>query len=104
MAMMAIWIWTNSMVTPQHRQAYAKPDHMTPDPEPTPEPTPEPPKSTPIVQYADPDGNKAYAYTHWQAIEGKPDLNTVVLISPNGTKYQLQVDDKGILTTKVVSE
>ena len=85
-------------------QAYAKPDHMTPDPEPTPEPTPEPPKSTPIVQYADPDGNKAYAYTHWQAIEGKPDLSTVVLISPNGTKYQLQVDDKGTLTTKVVSE
>ena len=67
-------------------------------------PTPEPPKSTPIVQYADPDGNKAYAYTHWQAIEGKPDLSTVVLTSPNGTKYQLQVDDKGILTTKVVSE
>lgn len=85
-------------------QAYAKPDHMTPDPDPTPEPTPEPPKSTPIVQYADPDGNKAYAYTHWQAIEGKPDLSTVVLTSPNGTKYQLQVDDKGTLTTKVVSE
>ena len=81
-------------------QAYAKSDHMTPDPE----PTPEPPKSTPIVQYADPDGNKAYAYTHWQAIEGKPDLSTVVLTSPNGTKYQLQVDDKGALTTKVVSE
>lgn len=79
-------------------QDYAKSDRVTPDPE----PTPEPPKSTPIVQYADPDGNKAYAYTHWQAIEGKPDLSTVVLTSPNGTKYQLQVDDKGTLTTKVV--
>ena len=77
-------------------QAYAKSDRVTPDPE--------PPKSTPIVQYADPDGNKAYAYTHWQAIEGKPDLSTVVLTSPNGTKYQLQVDDKGALTTKAVSE
>ncbi|WEY48269.1 GH25 family lysozyme [Weissella confusa] len=75
-------------------QAYAKSDHVTP----------EPPKSTPIVQYADPDGNKAYAYTHWQAIEGKPDLSTVVLTSPNGTKYQLMVDDTGVLTTKVVSE
>lgn len=75
-------------------QAYAKSDRVTP----------EQPKSTPIVQYADPDGNKAYAYTHWQAIEGKPDLSTVVLTSPNGTKYQLQVDDNGALTTKVVSE
>ncbi|WP_270319186.1 GH25 family lysozyme [Weissella confusa] len=79
-------------------QAYAKSDRVTPDPE------PETPKSTPIVQYADPDGNKAYAYTHWQAIAGKPDLSTVVLTSPNGTKYQLVVDDKGTLTTKVVSE
>lgn len=81
-------------------QAYAKSDRVTTDPE----PTPEPPKSTLIVQYADPDGNKAYAYTHWQAIEGKPDLSKVVLTSPNGTKYQLVVDDKGALTTKVVSE
>ena len=79
-------------------QAYAKSDRVTPDPE------PETPKSTPIVQYADPDGNKAYAYTHWQAIAGKPDLSTVVLTSPNGTKYQLMVDDTGVLTTKVVSE
>ena len=83
-------------------QAYAKSDHVTPDPKPDPEP--ETPKSTPIVQYAEPDGNKAYAYTHWQAIAGKPDLSTVVLTSPNGTKYQLVVDDKGTLTTKVVSE
>ena len=79
-------------------QAYAKSDRVTPDPE------PETPKITPIVQYADPDGNKAYAYTHWQAIVGKPDLSTVVLTSPNGTKYQLMVDDTGVLTTKVVSE
>ena len=81
---------------------FAKSDRVTPDPKPDPEP--ETPKSTPIVQYADPDGNKAYAYTHWQAIAGKPDLSTVVLTSPNGTKYQLVVDDKGTLTTKVVSE
>lgn len=79
---------------------FAKSDRVTPDPK----PEPEQPKSTPIVQYADPDGNKAYAYTHWQAIVGKPDLSTVVLTSPNGTKYQLVVDDKGTLTTKVVSE
>ncbi|MFR2312695.1 MAG: GH25 family lysozyme [Weissella confusa] len=79
-------------------QAYAKSDRVTPDPE------PETPKITPIVQYADPDGNKAYAYTHWQAIVGKPDLSIVVLTSPNGTKYQLTVDDTGVLTTKVVSE
>lgn len=79
-------------------QAYAKSDRVTPDPE------PETPKITPIVQYADPDGNKAYAYTHWQAIVGKPDLSIVVLTSPNGTKYQLMVDDTGVLTTKVVSE
>lgn len=81
---------------------FAKSDRVTPEPKPDPEP--ETPKSTPIVQYADPDGNKAYAYTHWQAIAGKPDLSTVVLTSPNGTKYQLVVDDKGALTTKVVSE
>ena len=81
-------------------QVYTKSDRVTPEPG----PTTEPPKSTPIVQYADPDGNKAYAYTHWQAIAGKPDLSTVVLTSPNGTKYQLQVDDKGALTAKVVSE
>ncbi|MBJ7681049.1 GH25 family lysozyme [Weissella confusa] len=79
---------------------FAKSDRVTPEPN----PEPEPPKITPIVQYADPDGNKAYAYTHWQAIVGKPDLSTVVLTSPNGTKYQLMVDDTGVLTTKVVSE
>lgn len=72
-------------------QAYAKSDHVTPDPKPEPEPS----KSTPIVQYSDPDGNKAYAYTHWQAIVGKPDLSTVVLTSPNGTKYQLVVMIRG---------
>lgn len=49
---------------------FAKSDKVTPEPDPDPEPT----TGTPIVQYADPDGNKAYAYTHWQAIEGKPDV------------------------------
>lgn len=33
---------------------------------------PEPETGTNIVQYADPDGNRAYAYTHWDAVEGKP--------------------------------
>lgn len=27
-----------------------------------------------IVQYSDPDGNPAYAYTHWNAIAGKPNF------------------------------
>ena len=53
---------------------FAKSDKVTPEPEPEPDPEPEPTTGTPIVQYADPDGNKAYAYTHWQAIEGKPDV------------------------------
>ena len=53
---------------------FAKSDKVTPEPEPEPDPDPEPTTGTPIVQYADPDGNKAYAYTHWQAIEGKPDV------------------------------
>ncbi|CAH1857588.1 hypothetical protein [Convivina intestini] len=28
--------------------------------------------STPIIQYADSSGNRAYAYTHWKAIAGIP--------------------------------
>ena len=51
---------------------------------------------TKIVQYSDASGNKAYAYTHWQAINGKPDLN--VLESPSGDKFELTVDDNGKLT------
>lgn len=51
---------------------------------------------TPIVQYSDSKGRRAYAHTHWQAIAGKPELN--VLESPNGTKFELTVDDTGKLT------
>ena len=51
---------------------------------------------TKIIQYSDASGKKAYAYTHWQAIKGKPDLN--VLESPNGDKFELTVDDNGKLT------
>lgn len=56
--------------------------------------------SVPIVQYSDSEGNRAYAYTHWEAIVGKPELN--VLESPNGTKYQLTVNDKGELSAKEI--
>ena len=91
-------------------QAFAKSD-KAPDLEPTPDPEPEPPTSTPIVQYADPNGQRAYAYTHWQAIDGKPDLNEyaktgdpIILTSPNGTKYVLSVTDDGVLKIGAVPE
>lgn len=59
----------------------------------------------PIVQYADQDGNKAYALTHWNAIEGKPDLDgPTILTSPNGTQFTLLVDDDGTITAKEVSD
>lgn len=66
-----------------------------------------------IVQYSDDAGEKAYAYTHWNAIESKPnialkedipDLSNYVqksdllsLTSPNGTEFELTVDDTGKL-------
>lgn len=66
-----------------------------------------------IVQYSDDAGEKAYAYTHWNAIESKPnialkedipDLSNYVqksdllsLTSPNGTKFNLVVTDDGKL-------
>ena len=72
---------------------------------------PEPSTKTPIVQYSDAKGQRAYAYTHWQAVTGKPDVavksdltkyqqktDPFVLTSPNGTQYQLAVDDKGVLS------
>lgn len=72
---------------------------------------PEPNTKTPIVQYSDAKGNRAYAYTHWQAVTGKPDVavksdltkyqqksDPLILTSPNGTQYQLAVDDKGVLS------
>lgn len=64
------------------------------------EPTPEPTTDINIVQYSDPNGNRAYAYTHWEAIAGKPELN--VLESPNGTKFKLTVNDKGELSAKEI--
>ena len=73
------------------------------------EPTPS--TKTPIVQYSDAKGNRAYAYTHWKAVTGKPNVavksdltkyqqktDPFVLTSPNGTQYQLAVDDKGVLS------
>lgn len=57
----------------------------TPTPEPDPEP--EPSKKTPIVQYADAQGNRAYAYTHWEAIADKPNI---ALKSELPTKVQLK--------------
>lgn len=74
--------------------------------------------STPIIQYADSSGNRAYAYTHWKAIAGVPQSlmdivnsgsvpNTgskVILYSPNGTRFALSVNDDGrLITTKVTT-
>ncbi|UEG66606.1 hypothetical protein GZH44_07580 [Weissella hellenica] len=50
---------------------------------------------TPIFQYSDDKGNKAYAYTHWEAIAGNAKL--ISLESPNGTGFELTVDDTGKL-------
>ena len=92
-------------------QAFAKSDKAPKTPEPAPEPEPDPSMSTPIVQYADPNGQRAYAYTHWQAIDGKPDMNEyaktgdpLILTSPNGTKYVLSVTDDGVLSIGAVPE
>ncbi|XZO08207.1 hypothetical protein ABU186_01745 [Weissella paramesenteroides] len=61
--------------------------------------------NTPIVQYADSAGNKAYALTHWNAIQGKPDLGgPTILTSPNGTRFALSVDDEGTITAKEVTD
>lgn len=60
--------------------------------------------NTPIVQYADSAGNKAYALTHWNAIQDKPDLDgPTILTSPNGTQFTLSVDDDGTILAKEVS-
>ena len=90
-------------------QAFAKSDKALAPAQPDPEPDPS--TSTPIVQYADPNGQRAYAYTHWQAIDGKPDLNEyaktgdpLILTSPNGTKYVLSVTDDGVLKIGAMPE
>ncbi|CAH1855114.1 hypothetical protein [Convivina praedatoris] len=79
--------------------------------------------STPIIQYADSSGNRAYAYTHWKAITGVPQVlidainkgfpsgdsggksvASVLLVSPNGTNFKLTVNDDGrLITTKVTT-
>ena len=58
--------------------------------------TTNPVMETPIFQYSDDNGDKAYAYTHWEAIAGKAKL--IRLESPNGTEFDLTVDDTGKLT------
>ena len=51
------------------------------------EPAPDPSTKTPIVQYSDETGRRAYAYTHWEAIADKPDI---ALKSDLPTKVQLK--------------
>lgn len=83
---------------------------------------PDPTVKTPIVQYSDGNGHKAYAYTHWQGVTGKPELalkadvanmytkkqvdsllaNALILTSPGGKQFALTVDDKGVLDTEEV--
>lgn len=58
--------------------------------------TTNPVMETPIFQFSDDNGNKTYAYTHWEAIAGKAKL--IRLESPNGTEFELTVDDTGNLT------
>lgn len=56
---------------------------------------------TSIVQIADSNNNPAYAYTHWKAIAGKPEIaDPLKVTSPNGTVYKIIVDDDGKLTTE----
>lgn len=56
---------------------------------PEPDPEPEPSKKTPIVQYADDKGNRAYAYTHWKAIADKPDIVTSDILQDYAKKSEL---------------
>lgn len=72
--------------------------------------------TTPIVQYSDDKGNKAYAYTHWDAVKSKPNValkkdipdlaeyikreDPITLTSDDGQKFKLLVDNDGNLLTK----
>jgi len=72
--------------------------------------------TTPIVQYSDDKGNKAYAYTHWDAVKSKPNValkeeipdlaeyikkgDSITLTSDDGQKFKLLVDNEGKLLTK----
>lgn len=44
--------------------------------------------AVPIIQYSDNDGNRAYAYTHWDAINGKPK----VVVKDDLSSYALKTD------------
>lgn len=52
------------------------------------EPAPDPSTKTPIVQYSDETGRRAYAYTHWDAIADKPE----VVVKDNLSSYALKTD------------
>ncbi|GAK30225.1 bacteriophage lysin [Weissella oryzae SG25] len=54
---------------------------------------------TPIVQVPDPSGNPSFVLTHWQAVNAKPfdDDNNLILVSPDGVKWRLMIDNKGTL-------
>ncbi|SCC13786.1 GH25 family lysozyme [Weissella bombi] len=43
----------------------------------------------PIVQYSDNDGNRAYAYTHWDAVNGKPAILSKEDLQPYALKNDL---------------
>lgn len=66
---------------------FAKSDKQTEPSTPEPEPEPEP-TGIKMVQYADPDGNRAYAYTHWDAINSKPE----VVVKDDLSSYALKTD------------
>ncbi|TYC50716.1 hypothetical protein ESZ50_01905 [Weissella muntiaci] len=52
-----------------------------------------------IVQVPDNDGNPAYALSHWKGINGKPfdENDTLIILSPDGNKWALAIDNKGVL-------
>ena len=70
----------------------------------------------PIIQYSDNNGNKAYAYTHWDAVANKPAIalksdipdlseylkksDDIFLVSPNNQRFKLIVDNDGNLSTE----
>lgn len=50
---------------------------------------PDPTVKTPIVQYSDGNGHKAYAYTHWKAIADKPNIVTSDILQDYAKKSDL---------------
>lgn len=69
-------------------ESLAKSDKQTEPSDSTPDPNPTPSTKTPIVQYSDAKGNRAYAYTHWDAINSKPD----VVVKDDLSSYALKTD------------